>query len=394
VIKKISVNWLFFVGAYLISAGGVFAAMSLGSSGNIVSPVSDSKVSAPGEIDLSTPKNQQCPINGKMYTESEKDIWQTRKPLLVMIENHEDSRPQSGLSRADVVYEAVAEGAITRFLAVFYCGAAAPAERKYDLGPVRSARTYFLDWASEYDENPLYVHVGGAGNCSDTTVDTRAKALCQIENYGWKDSGSWSDMDQFALPYSACRREPERTGETRATEHTMYCDTTSLWQVAEERGFGGWEASNFISWKFKDDDSLEKRGSDDKIEIYFWQGYGAYGVTWDYSKDTNSYVRSNGGQIQNDFLTGNSIEARVVIAQFTKEIGPIGDHKHMLYTTIGKGDAIIFQDGKAIKGSWNKKDRQSRTIFYDNSGEEIELNRGLVWIEILPIGNKVAYGSK
>lgn len=393
-IKKIPGKyWLFFVGAYLISTGGVFAAVTLGGSGSIVSPAADSEISSPGEIDLSAPKNQECPINGKMYTEAEKDIWQTRKPLLVMIENHEEARPQSGLSRADVIYEAVAEGAITRFMGVFYCGAAAPAEKKYDFGPVRSARTYFLDWASEYDEDPLYVHVGGAGNCSDTTVDTRAKALCQIEKYGWKDSGSWNDMDQFALPYSACRREPERTGETRATEHTMYCDSTSLWQVAEDRGFGKWE-TDFRSWEFKDDLSLDKRGSDDKIEIYFWQGYGAYGVTWDYSKETNSYIRSNGGQLQKDYLTGNPLEAKVVVAQFTKETGPVDDHKHMLYTTIGKGDAIVFQDGKAIEGSWSKKDRQSRTVFYDDSGTEIELNRGLVWIEILPIGNKVTYGSK
>lgn len=393
-IKKIPGKyWLFFVGAYLVSAGGIFAAMAFGENKRILSPVSESTTIFPGEIDLSAPKDQECPINGKMYTKGERDVWETRKPLLVMIENHEDSRPQSGLSRADVVYEAVAEGAITRLMGVYYCGAAIPLEEKYDLGPVRSARTYFLDWASEYDDSPLYVHVGGAGNCSDTTVDPRAKALCQIENYGWKDSDSWNDMDQFALPYSVCRREPERTGETRATEHTMYCSTTALWQEAEERGFGAWEA-DFESWQFKDDAFAEERGDEEKIEIYFWQGYGAYGVSWDYNKDTNSYVRSNGGEVQNDFLTNSPLEAKVVIAQFTKETGPVDDHKHILYATVGKGEAIIFQDGKAIEGSWSKEDRKSRTIFYDETGEEIELTRGLIWIEILPIGNKVTYGSK
>ncbi len=393
-IKKISGKyWLFFVGAYLISTGGVFAALSLGEEQRIVSPISDSQVGSSGSIDLSAPKDQECPINGKMYTKGEKEIWQERKPLLVMIENHENSRPQSGLSRADVIYEAVAEGAITRFMGVFYCGVAAPAEKKYDLGPVRSARTYFLDWASEYDENPLYVHVGGAGKCSDTTVDTRAKALCQIEQYGWKDSGSWNDLDQFALPYSVCRREPDRTGEARATEHTMYCDTVNLWQEAQERGFDQWK-SDFRSWDFKDDLALDERGSEDKIDIYFWQGYGAYGVSWEYNKENNNYQRSNGDEVQKDFLTGDAIKAKVVVVQFAKETGPVDDHKHILYATTGKGEAIIFQDGEAIVGSWSKEDRESRTVFFDSRGKEIELNRGLVWIEILPKGNKVTYGSK
>jgi len=76
-----------------------------------------------------------------------------------MIENHLDSRPPSGLSRADVIYEAVAEGGITRFLTVFYCGVASEDVR---IGPIRSARIYFLDFASEYGDKPLFVHQGGA----------------------------------------------------------------------------------------------------------------------------------------------------------------------------------------------------------------------------------------
>ena len=109
-------------------------------------------------IDTSGPRDQKCPLNGAYFTKGEREVWEKRRPLAVMIENHADSRPQSGLSRADVVYEAVAEGGISRFLAVFYCGAAAGSAKPYDVGPVRSARTYFLDWASEYADYPLYLH--------------------------------------------------------------------------------------------------------------------------------------------------------------------------------------------------------------------------------------------
>jgi len=69
------------------------------------------------------PKTEECPLNGGLFSKPEQAIWEKRRPIAIMIENHADSRPPSGLSRADVVYEAVAEGGITRFLAIFYCGA-------------------------------------------------------------------------------------------------------------------------------------------------------------------------------------------------------------------------------------------------------------------------------
>ncbi len=100
------------------------------------------------------------------YTKQEEAVWQKRRPLAIMIENHAEARPQSGVSLSDVVYEAVAEGGITRLMGVFYCGIAAGS---VNLAPVRSARTYFLPWVLEYDA--LYNHVGGAGMCNDPTVD-------------------------------------------------------------------------------------------------------------------------------------------------------------------------------------------------------------------------------
>ncbi|RLC31408.1 DUF3048 domain-containing protein, partial [Candidatus Woesebacteria bacterium] len=79
-----------------------------------------------------------------MFTKIESDIWESRRPIAIIVENHADARPQSGLSKADIVYEAVAEGGITRFLGIYYCGAAA---EDVIASPVRSARVYFIDWA-------------------------------------------------------------------------------------------------------------------------------------------------------------------------------------------------------------------------------------------------------
>ena len=105
-------------------------------------------------IDPSVPRTETCPLNGMMYTKQEKEAWEKYRPLAVMIGNHTEARPQSGLSSADVVYEGIVEYGITRFMGVFYCGIAA---KTVNLAPVRSARVPYLPWVLEYDA--LYKHV-------------------------------------------------------------------------------------------------------------------------------------------------------------------------------------------------------------------------------------------
>ena len=401
--KKLSFI-LSLVGLYLVSTGISFAVFNFTEVGDLsvfetpVPSVSQAPVNLGfGPIvSLVGPKDQICPINGEKLTKTEKDLWETKRPLLVMIENHEDSRPQSGLSKADVVYEAVAEGAITRFLAVFYCGNAAySAKGVYDIGPVRSARTYFVDWASEYSDYPLYTHVGGAGLCNDPTVDPRAKALCQINNYGWKNKGTWSDLDEFSLGYKICRKEPDRTDKEVASEHQMYCSSEALWSwAAEDRGLTNKNSKgvlwnkNFRSWLFKDDSPSSGSVSP---EFDFWRDYKAYTVRWDYDSSTNSYKRVNGGSSFIDFNNKEQISAKNVIIQFAQEKGPVDEHKHLIYETIGTGKALVFQDGKVIEGKWSKKSRTDKTLFFDNAGKEVKFNRGQIWVEVLPTTGKVNY---
>jgi len=218
------------LGLYLISSGISYAGFSLfggkGSSMLVQSPVAKvSNTPKPKyKVDPSVPRDQVCPLNGLKYTKQEKDLWDKVRPLAVMIENSEEARPQSGLSRADIVYEALAEGWITRLMGVYYCNT--PMEN-ISFAPVRSARTYFVDWVSEYDA--LYNHVGGAGRCPDDTVDPRAKALCQINTYGIKD------LDQFGIGYPDCYRNPDRLDHPVATEHTMVCFSDNLYKIAEKR---------------------------------------------------------------------------------------------------------------------------------------------------------------
>ncbi len=397
--KKI--QFLFLAGVYLLTTGVSFELFSFfnqpAAEQSIISP----EVAPPEsrfKIELTGPKDQVCPLNGMMFTKKEQEIWAQRRPLTVVIENHLDSRPQSGLSKADVVYEAVAEGGITRFLAIFYCANAAYSlEGEYDIGPVRSARTYFLDWASEYSDYPLYVHVGGAGQCSDPTVNAKAKALCQIERYGWKNKDSRSDLDQFSLGFRICRREPDRTGEPVATEHSMYCGTSALWAVAADRGLTNinenskkqpsWDV-NFQSWLFKED---SPSGGLVSPEFEFWSNKPDYQVKWAYDSQNNQYKRIDAGVETEDFYYKEKIFAKNVVVQVSKETTSVDEHMHNLYQTTGTGKAFIFQDGKVIEGSWSKKDRLSRTKFYDQAKKEIAFNRGPIWIEVIPSEKTLTY---
>jgi hypothetical protein len=338
-------------------------------------------------IDPAVPKTEECPLNGLMYTKQEQAIWAKRRPLAVMIENHQESRPQSGLSYADVVYESVAEGGITRFMGVFYCGIAV---RDVQFAPVRSARTFFLPWVLEYDA--LYNHVGGAGICSDDTVDDRAKALCQIDEYGIKD------MDQFGISFPTCYRNYDRLSHPVATEHTMMCDADKLIALAAQRGWTNVDAKgvswdkNFQPWTFKDDATVSDRGASFSASFVAWKGYEKeYGVRWDYDKKSNTYKRFNGGVAHTDLASKQQLTAKTVVILFAKETGPVDEHLHLLYNNIGSGNGLVFEDGKVIKVTWKKPLRTSRTTFYDIGGKEVSFNRGQIWIEMLPIGTSVTY---
>ena len=134
---------LSFLGLYLLSAGSSWALFSfLVAEPNSV--FNGNLGDARSQIE-SLPKTEECPINGQMFSQPEREIWETRRPIAAVIENHEDSRPVAGLHRADVVYEAVAEGGVTRHLGIFYCGAAADDVR---IAPIRSARVHFITWAA------------------------------------------------------------------------------------------------------------------------------------------------------------------------------------------------------------------------------------------------------
>lgn len=346
------------------------------------------------KVDPSLPKTAVCPLNGSMFTELEKAAWSKRRPLAVMIENSVDARPQSGLSTADVVYEAVAEGGITRFMGLFYCDAALAGN--ITLAPVRSARIYFVNLVSEYDA--LYTHVGGAGNCDDPNVDSRAKALCAIQKYNIKDLDEMGRAGDF----KTCHRLANRLDHEVAYEHTMACFMDELYKVGEKWGWTNvddktgiaWD-KNFVSWKFLADGKKATGSPATNISYGFWETNpdfnSKFNVSWAYDAKSDSYARSNGGTASVDLNTGEPLKYKTVVVEFAKETFIDDVEKHMLYDVIGTGKAIVFENGVAINGTWSKATRTSRTVYYDSAGKQILLNPGPIWISIVPSGNQVNY---
>lgn len=382
-----------FVGLFLVAAGiswAVFSLTSKGTGGK--TPLT--ALTGKSKINLNLPKTEACPINGMMYTKPERDIWTKRRPITAMIENHADSRPPSGLSKADVVYEAVAEGGITRFLGVFYCGVA---EGGVEIAPVRSSRIYYINWASEYADFPIYMHVGGANDYSgsgDTAVIVRA--LETLEKIGWRTPGG-NDFDTtYDSGFPVFWRNYERLTHEVPTEHTMMAAIDAAYDQADKRGFGAihdgvkWD-STYTAWKFIDGAGNSSPKAAD-ITLSFWEGKADYDVEWKYDSASNSYKRFNGGKEHTDLEYENvQLSARNVVIQFVAERGPVDRNLHMFYQNIGTGNALVFNNGDVIKGTWEKDSRTDRTKFMDASGKEIKFVRGVVWIEAVPAGNTIKY---
>lgn len=276
-----------------------------------------------------------------------------RHPLAVIVENYPDARPQVGLDKASIIYEAISEGGITRFMAIF-----GPRDAQ-KIGPVRSARTYFLDWAAEF--NAYLAHCGG-----------NLDALDKIK------TDNILDLDQFGLGDKAYWREP---AAGIATEHTLFTDTAKLYAAAKAKGWLVTGEYDALSFK---EAGKDKTASSQRLSIDFSEPQ--YRVVWEYDKETNTYLRTMGGYAHRDRTTGERLAAANIIIQEMERWEAITtiNEQGWAMQTIGTGKAKIFMEGKLTEGTWKKTGRTDRTLFYDSEGKEIKFIPGQFWVEITP----------
>ncbi len=305
------------------------------------------------------PKTEESPLNGLLFSKKEMDVMKKRRPVAVMINNHSEARPQSGLTSADIVYETNAESGITRYLGIFWSNA--PAK----VGPIRSLRQYYLEWASEYD--PLLLRDG----CAEST-DPKANACGNVRTYAIKDLGTvgawrWNDGRRYA-------------------PHNEYTSITNAWDYAKKKGWDSFPSS-IKAFEFKNDADMKDRGEKTVVKTVFHMrinNSGAYDAIWTYDPQTNSYFRKIGGKIDTDQESGTQVNAKNVVIQKVKMYASSDGTARVVIPTEGEGEAVILQDGKIINAKWKKTSRTDRTMFYDSSGKPIKFNRGRIWIAAIP----------
>jgi hypothetical protein len=262
----------------------------------------------------------------------------------VMVENSADAWPLSGVDGAFLVFEAPVEGNIPRFLA-FYSEEQSVAK----IGPVRSAREYFLDWNGEFDG--IYAHVGGS-----------PQALERIREEGIMD------LDQFFQSEYYYRNEL-----TRYAPHNVYTTTDNLKRAIEEiREKYERTAPTYDAWQFTDGTSE----SDVASMIHLnWSNSSVYNVNWVYVPSTNTYGRTQGG---NAYTANN-----VVVLEADVAVIPGDDKGRKALVTVGTGAMHVFKNGVETIGTWKKPSVEERLRFYDDAGNEIVMNAGTTWIAVI-----------
>lgn len=300
------------------------------------------------------PKLEASPLTGLLI-----DPALAQRPIVsVVIENHPLARPQSGLSEAGVVYEALAEGGITRFQAFFL------ENRPKEMGPVRSLRPYFVSWGLEF--NAPIAHVGGSADALDMVQPLNVKDINQFYNAG-------------TFYRSRDRQAP----------HNVYTTSDLMDALLQKNGF--FNPANFKATPRVRAETPSKSPLRPNISIDY--SYSDFRVDYQYDSATNTYLRFLAGQPHIDRNTGQQIRVKNVVVQYmrTSYGRSRAGEQLVIMGTPGSGKAVVFRDGEAYEGTWSKAAHTDRTSLKDAAGKEIELNRGNTWYSIVPVGKTVSY---
>ena len=273
-------------------------------------------------------------------------------PLAIVVENQEDARPQSGLPSADVVYETLAEGGITRFLAVFLTGDAAP------VGPVRSLRHYFAFLAGDYGAD--LVHIGASP-----------------EGFAWRDAMNLGKLDESARDPGMFRVR------SRPAPHNAYTSTEQDRQILAARGRqrgGSWGPLRFSA-----PDAPPGGGQPaDTLTVSFppWP----YRARYDWDPSSGHYLRFMNNVPHNDAETGEQIAPASIVVQFASiEPIPRDDKLRVDIDLVGSsGPLLVFSGGSQREGTWSKAAPREPTRWFDGQGQPVVLPPGRVWVEIVP----------
>ncbi len=338
-------RWIAGIAVFLVLAisGGAFAYSKMGDKG--ISRTSPDVNIEPIE---EKPKTAASPLTGVQVSPAT-----AKRPVTaIVIENSPDARPQSSLSEAGLVFESIAEGGITRFLAMYQ------EARPKVIGPVRSLRPYFIDWVQAFDAS--IAHVGGS-----------AQALDEAKKLGLKD------MDEFFNASSFYRTTD------RFAPHNLYTNFDLLDDLNKRLGY---TESKFDAWPRKEDSPLKKPTAK-KISVDISSF--TFSSSYVYNSAKNNYQRSTADVPDKDREPNKQLAPKVVIVMEAEyRVDPDGRYQ---YDLIGSGKVSVFQDGGRTVGTWKKPARDKQFSFVDDQGNVIKLNAGQVWVAVLSPSQEVVY---
>ncbi|MDR0591590.1 MAG: DUF3048 domain-containing protein [Candidatus Nomurabacteria bacterium] len=266
----------------------------------------------------------------------------------IMIENSPDSRPQSGLKDSGVVFEAIAEGGITRFLVLYQT------EKPQLVGPVRSLRIYYVDWLTPFEAS--VAHVGGAQNALDLVRGGGYRDIDQFFNggYYWRASDRWAP-------------------------HNVYTSFEKLDALNQARGY---TTSKFTGWPRQAGKAAKEPTA---TTINMTVSSPTFSPRYVYDKESNKYLRYHqDGEAHIDREQGQIAPDTVIAIKVHEQLASDGYREDIQST--GNGKAYIFQNGTVVEGTWRKSSREAQLEFLDASGKAIKLNRGQTWITAVPEG--------
>ncbi len=334
-------RWIALTTSLLIVCGGVFALIITGHTRRIQEP----QVQHVPEVPVITTEPLLVPrhLDGLPVSPEEA----ARAPWAFMIDHQVDARPPFGVAFASLVIESPVEGGITRLMALF-----APTSTLHQIGPIRSARPYFVDWAEGW--RAVYAHVGGS-----------PEALTRIATLGDR----FHDANEMANGAAFWR------DATQVAPHNAMTNGEQMQTLADHKGFASSTLS--VVWHFLENGATSTMlGGVARISIPYG---GSYNVVWKLDKESGLYVRSVAGRKAVDH-DGTSIQSTNVVV--IKTDARILDEKGRLrLRTTGSGDAIAYRDGNKFVLRWRRTPGEPMR-FETVDGNEYLFRSGKTWIEV------------
>ncbi len=305
------------------------------------------------------------------------------------------ARPQVGLNQAGVVFEAIAEAGITRFAAVYQNPTSAV------IGPIRSLRMYYLEWDTPFD--CTIVHAGGSAEAIAAAADGSHRDLTESTEYMWRDYSAYRAPNNLFTSPNLLKKFNDNKGYTSSTL-TAFPRLTPV--AALDAADANYVAAHPEENTEESTEPVEAVPLVETIHVNFGTQPN-FNTIYTYDQENNRYLRAyangNAHMVYTcpDNLTGEvkpqqdcgepSQVAPKAIAVMRVNETTASDNYHQNIDTIGSGEAIIFQNGQAIKGTWKKASAKDQIKFTNEAGEEIAFTPGQLWIAAVPQFGSVEY---